>query len=259
MTDPDIVISILDNRIMYFATSTSTITIDGSATNDPSGDPLVYTWDCPSYFGGDSCSTSNSVVLSYASLAAANSNDLEQYYDQSHLFTMTTTTFEGLREETKSFYLYLVDPGDALFTQTGAASCGIYLSGDTSEKYIPFDTISSFVFDCPADSAVTDFITSGNGLTWAIDALTENVDYFQVESVLYLSAFAGGKLNGATELVISLSIENALSSPLQEAFKVKSTQLDAGEVAVSPATQQAYTQAYALTFSEFASTRGYGI
>jgi hypothetical protein len=63
LTIPDLVIDINGPMIAYFMNSTSLINLDSSASYDPMGLKFTTNWDCPSYFGGDSCSTAQ--ILSF--------------------------------------------------------------------------------------------------------------------------------------------------------------------------------------------------
>jgi hypothetical protein len=57
ISSPDLVILINGPRVSYF--SSSSINLDASASYDPISTllPITYQWDCPTYFGGEGCSS----------------------------------------------------------------------------------------------------------------------------------------------------------------------------------------------------------
>ncbi len=138
LTAPDLYVAIIGSRISYFDVNTQSILLDSSSSYDPAGSIMSFQWNCPSYFGGDACSTSNKLTLSYFSLLAMNEN-LTAYYNMSHTFTLKASSFDKTRVTTKSFYLYLSDTKGP-FVQTGISSCGIYLVNDTGLTVLPFQS-----------------------------------------------------------------------------------------------------------------------
>jgi hypothetical protein len=136
MTAPDLYIAIVGPRTAYFDVNIQSITLDASSSYDPAGSIMSFQWNCPAYFGGDACSSSNRLTLAYFNLLAMNSN-LTQYFNMTHTFTLVASSFDKTRVTTKHYYLYLSDTKGP-FVQTGVSSCGVYLVNDTGLTVLPF-------------------------------------------------------------------------------------------------------------------------
>jgi hypothetical protein len=66
VSTPCLVPVISGPKFFYFdSSSPSPILLDASSSSDPLNKTISYSWNCPSYFGGNSCSSTSKLSLTY--------------------------------------------------------------------------------------------------------------------------------------------------------------------------------------------------